>query len=75
MRDASAQQQLGQAYVAAAAHAASDLARCRALGARARETARELDWDGVVVQFEGVMASVLRQAGQPAAGLAPVAAV
>ena len=62
-----------EAYVAAAARTAADLAGCRVLGARARETARELDWEGVVVQFEGVLASVLREAGQPASDLAAVA--
>jgi glycosyltransferase involved in cell wall biosynthesis len=60
------------AFVAAAARTAADLARCRALGAQARATARELDWEGVVAQFEGVVASVLRRARQPdAADVAP----
>jgi glycosyltransferase involved in cell wall biosynthesis len=55
------------AFVAAAARTARDLARCRALGAQARETARGLDWAGVVAQFEGVIASVLREAAAAAA--------
>ena len=55
------------AFVAAAARTASDLARCRTMGAHARVTARALDWEGVVAQFEGVIASVLREAAAASA--------
>ncbi len=49
------------AFVATAQRVASDLAHCRAMGAQARVTALELDWSGVVAQFEQVLASVMRQ--------------
>ncbi len=48
------------AFVAAAARVAADLARCRTLGAAARETSLALDWDGVVARFESVLATVMR---------------
>jgi len=58
------------AFVATAAQVASDLARCRAFGAAARETALDLDWDGVLGRFEAVLAQVMRApqatAAQPA---------
>lgn len=47
------------AFVAAAAQVAGDLPRCRALGEQARMSARALDWDGIVVQFESVPARVM----------------
>jgi glycosyltransferase involved in cell wall biosynthesis len=50
-----------RAFVATALRAAADLAHCRAMGARARATALELDWSGVVAQFEQVLTSVMRQ--------------
>jgi glycosyltransferase involved in cell wall biosynthesis len=50
-----------QAFVATALRTAADLAHCRAMGARARATALELDWSGVVAQFEQVLTSVMRQ--------------
>jgi glycosyltransferase involved in cell wall biosynthesis len=49
------------AFVSRAASVAADLPRCRALGVQARISAKTLDWDGIVVQFEGVLASVMRE--------------
>jgi glycosyltransferase involved in cell wall biosynthesis len=49
------------AFVRVAARMAADVTRCRALGARARESARELDWDAITGQFENVLAGVMRQ--------------
>ena len=57
------------AFVATAARTASDLARCRVLGARARTSVMALDWDSIAAQVEGVMASVMR-AVEPAADYA-----
>ena len=48
------------AFVRTAARVAADRARCRAFGEHARSSARELDWDSVVLQFEGVLAGVMR---------------
>ena len=57
------------AFVAAAARTASDLAHCRVLGARARASVMALDWDSIAAQVEGVMAAVMR-AVEPQAGYA-----
>jgi hypothetical protein len=52
--------------VAAAARTASDLARCRTLGTRARASVMALDWDSIAAQVEGVMAGAMRRLEQPA---------
>jgi glycosyltransferase involved in cell wall biosynthesis len=44
-----------RAFVAAAADLASQRARCRQLGAAARERALAQDWDMVIAQFEAVL--------------------
>jgi glycosyltransferase involved in cell wall biosynthesis len=49
------------AFVATAARTAADLANCRVLGARARISVMALDWDSIAAQFEGVIATVMRQ--------------
>jgi len=54
------------AFIAAAVRLAADPAHCRALGTRARQTAQALDWAGVVAQFEGVLAAVIRRSQTPA---------
>jgi glycosyltransferase involved in cell wall biosynthesis len=58
------------AFVAAAARTAADPANCRVLGARARISVMALDWDSIAAQFEGVVATVLTRAVEPAADYA-----
>ena len=49
------------AFVSAAVEMASDPVRLRTLGERARESAREAGWDGVILRFESVLAAVIRE--------------
>ena len=56
-------------FITTAARTAIDLANCRVLGARARESVMALDWDSIAAQVEGVMANVMRRV-EPAPGYA-----
>jgi glycosyltransferase involved in cell wall biosynthesis len=53
------------AFTQVALAAAADITRCRALGLQAHATAQALDWEAIVVQFEDVLAAVMRQSGTP----------
>jgi glycosyltransferase involved in cell wall biosynthesis len=60
------------AFVRAAAELAIDAPHRRSMGRLARESARMLDWDGVVLRFEAVLAQVMRGMPMPdGAGLLP----
>jgi glycosyltransferase involved in cell wall biosynthesis len=48
-------------FVSAAAELALDHERCRDMGARARKTAEQLDWDRVVQRLESVFLSVAEE--------------
>ncbi len=48
-------------FVAAAAEAVKDIGRVRDMGASARHTAEQLDWDRVVQQLESVFMSVAEE--------------
>jgi glycosyltransferase involved in cell wall biosynthesis len=52
-----------EAFVAAAVALASDPAQRRAIGQRARRSACELGWDGVVGRFEAVVESLIAAGG------------
>lgn len=52
----------GRAFVEAALALAFDPARRERLGRAARERALQLDWGAIVQRFEGVLATVIRQA-------------
>jgi glycosyltransferase involved in cell wall biosynthesis len=54
------------AFTQAALALAADLTRCRALGLQATATAQALDWEAIVIQFEDVLAAVMRQDAEPA---------
>ena len=64
------------AFVRAAVSVAADITHCRALGLRACATAQALDWGSIVVQFEGVLAEVMRSGpiAEPAPAVRSVAA-
>ena len=61
------------AYVRAAVALAGDSERRREIGLQARQTAREIGWEGIVARFESVMESVIR-IGAPSESMAVVAA-
>ena len=61
------------AYVRAAAALADNSERRREIGLQARQTAREIAWEGIVARFESVMESVIR-IGAPSESMAVVAA-
>jgi glycosyltransferase involved in cell wall biosynthesis len=51
------------AYVKASVELAADLPRRRSIGERARTTASELGWEGIVERFEAVLSAVIRPVG------------
>jgi glycosyltransferase involved in cell wall biosynthesis len=51
----------GDAYIRLAAELASNDALRRVMGERARQTAGELSWDGVVARFEAVLVDVIQR--------------
>jgi glycosyltransferase involved in cell wall biosynthesis len=55
-------------FVTLAANAVSDVARARAMGARARATALRLGWDAVVAQLEALLQTASGLLPAPAAG-------
>lgn len=61
------------AYVRGAVALAGDSERRREIGLQARQTAREIGWEGIVARFESVMESVIR-IGAPSESMAVVAA-
>jgi glycosyltransferase involved in cell wall biosynthesis len=61
------------AFIASVTELARDGERRRAMGARARLSAGELNWDGVVARFESVLTCVIAQAA-PSTGVAAAVA-